>query len=107
MAIDWHDQGDGGFVGFIDAQDSIDDASALALRADIVAAMIADACQVMPSMKQLTMCGASPYAIHRCLLNDAPLHETRLHGILLRAGLRLGVIRIDDAPTVNPPSRPI
>jgi hypothetical protein len=81
--------------------DSIDDAGALALRDEIAAAMIADACQVMPSMKQLAMCGASPYAIHRCLLNDAPIHESRLHAIMLRCGLALGVIRIDDCPTIG------
>lgn len=39
----------------------IDDATALALRDGIVAAMIADACQWMPPFRLLALGGASPF----------------------------------------------
>jgi hypothetical protein len=69
------------------------DDAALSLRDNVVALMIADACQIMPSIRQLSMAGVSPFAVHRSLL--------RVHAIMLRAGLRLGAIRIDDCPTVG------
>lgn len=91
----------------VEQSESIDDASALALRDDVVAAMIADACRVMLPIRELAMCGVSPFAVARCLWADQPMHETRLQTILLRTGFQLGVLRIDNAPTINPPSRPI